>query len=821
MRVLHDTIANFRARRSRCAPANSCPDVALGTDSPWRHGWQELLFATIGAVLAAAAGFKFHAALISTTAAGADESWLHLAGQLAPALFEAGLAGWMLFGRRLLWPARIALCAFVGLSSVAFYKLLRGDESCGCFGEIRLNPAYVLAFDLAAVVALIHLRASDFRIAPRVWPVRLRRLAAFAVLSLCALLAIRHWPVRLEAATTDIQSAYHVVLKPESWIGHPLPLSQYIDQGQALERGDWIVVFHSDGCSMCREAVPKFEQLGDLLSGAGKAPRFALVEMPPFANPSSAARQKHLRCVLARLSDSKRWSVPLPTALRVSDGRVTAITNLAKEIVAASALLTASGAQTSGGRSSGAPATQRDATLLRETACGPLSLIAVLKSLGVELTERDEETMIDAAESRGTNLLQLKELAEKFGMHAFGADLSLAALRRLKRPAVVFVDGIGFAAVIGFRPGGVVVVRPLRSPRLESDEAFERSFGKTGHALIVSDRPSPNWAAAPTNASPVSGPRLRPASSLISTGRIYQHVWSAGIDLYNDGDAALTIHETRPSQVSTTVSVSETTVAPGGKTRLVAAGRREQTGSFTEYVVVTTNDPNGPIRKIPIRGYLDAPIAFSAPAVIADGLVVASGGEVTIPAALAEQVTPDSLLVDIDPTAPFALAEIRQLSGRNVEVILRLADSAKPGLYRFPMTVRGDATDSVATSVNVTASVVPRLRALPGSVWIRDDELQPGSRWSRRIRVDTHAPVSEAPSISWLRADWVASYVHAACEQPADGQWLLVLTPNPNGVTPNEADSNTANCLNLRFPGGESCILSVTLGNAAVVRPTD
>jgi hypothetical protein len=768
----------------------------------------------------AAAGFKFHAALISTTAAGADESWLHLAGQLAPALFEAGLAGWMLFGRRLLWPARIALCAFVGLSSVAFYKLLRGDESCGCFGEIRLNPAYVLAFDLAAVVALIHLRASDFRIAPRVWPVRLRRLAAFAVLSLCALLAIRHWPVRLEAATTDIQSAYHVVLKPESWIGHPLPLSQYIDQGQALERGDWIVVFHSDGCSMCREAVPKFEQLGDLLSGAGKAPRFALVEMPPFANPSSAARQKHSRCVLARLSDSKRWSVPLPTALRVSDGRVTAATSLAKEIVAASALLSSSGARTSEARRTGAPASQRDTALLRETACGPLSLIAALKSLGVELTERDEETMIDAAESRGTNLLQLKELAEQFGAHAFGANLSLAALRRLKRPAVVFVDGIGFAAVIGFRPGGVVVVRPLSSPRLEPDEAFERSFGKTGHALIVSDSPLPSWAAAPAVESPVSGPKLRPASSLISAGRIYQHTWSAGVDLYNDGDAALAIHELRPSQASTTVSVSERSIPPGGKTRLVAAGRHERTGSFTQYVVVSTNDPNGPIRKIPIRGYIDAPIAFSSSAVTFDGLVVGCGREVTIPAVLADQITPDALRVDIEPAAPLTLAEIRAPSGRNVVVALRLADAAKPGLYRFPVTVHGDDADSVEASVNLIVSVVPRLRALPGGVWIRGDEIESANRWSRRIRIETNAPVSGAPSVSWLREDLVASYVRAACEQDANGQWLLVLTPNPNGLTPNDADSNTANCLNLRFPGGESCILSITLGNAAVVRPT-
>ena len=47
-----------------------------------------------------------------------------------------------------------------------------------------------------------------------------------------------------------------------------------------------------------------------------------------------------------------------------------------------------------------------------ETACGPLSLLAVMDSMGVKVTAGERERILRASGSIGTCMLQLKEVAE-------------------------------------------------------------------------------------------------------------------------------------------------------------------------------------------------------------------------------------------------------------------------------------------------------------------------------------------------------------------------------------------------------------------------
>lgn len=51
--------------------------------------------------------------------------------------------------------ARVAaLAVFAGFCSVSLYQALSGEHSCGCFGNLPINPWYTLLFDLAAAAML-------------------------------------------------------------------------------------------------------------------------------------------------------------------------------------------------------------------------------------------------------------------------------------------------------------------------------------------------------------------------------------------------------------------------------------------------------------------------------------------------------------------------------------------------------------------------------------------------------------------------------------------------------------------------------------------
>lgn len=69
--------------------------------------------------------------------------------------------------------------------------------------------------------------------------------------------------------------------------------------------------------------------------------------------------------------------------------------------------------------------------MLREFACGPLSLLKVFDSLGVEISDQESRQITDAAGTTGTNMLQLKRLAEQQGVYSVGVELSASELARL------------------------------------------------------------------------------------------------------------------------------------------------------------------------------------------------------------------------------------------------------------------------------------------------------------------------------------------------------------------------------------------------------
>lgn len=73
---------------------------------------------------------------------------------LAASAFELFLGIWLITA---VFPAtarRVALVCFLGLAGVALYKVSTSQESCGCLGDLHVDPKYVFLLDVLVVFLL-------------------------------------------------------------------------------------------------------------------------------------------------------------------------------------------------------------------------------------------------------------------------------------------------------------------------------------------------------------------------------------------------------------------------------------------------------------------------------------------------------------------------------------------------------------------------------------------------------------------------------------------------------------------------------------------
>lgn len=75
--------------------------------------------------------------------------------QIAVIECEIFLAAWLLWGTCPLGSWGTALAAFIIFAGVSAYQGWIGRASCGCFGQLSVNPWYVFGIDLAVLLALI------------------------------------------------------------------------------------------------------------------------------------------------------------------------------------------------------------------------------------------------------------------------------------------------------------------------------------------------------------------------------------------------------------------------------------------------------------------------------------------------------------------------------------------------------------------------------------------------------------------------------------------------------------------------------------------
>jgi len=301
----------------------------------------DLVRVILGMILLTAAGLKgYQLATEPVPDTGIlDSRWF----LIAVVEFELLFGLWLLANLRPRWTRRAAVLCFGLFAAVSLYKALSGTASCGCFGRVAVNPWYTFTLDTVAVLALLRWRpagmASSMLVPSRAFALRSTAVTlAWLSVGLPAAVAMgTYQPAVLAEDGVVMGDGNLVILEPEEWTGKRFPLLPFIEDSpgklkpgerplrERLAEGNWIVVLYHHDCPKCQESMPEYEKLAHGSAADPKAPRVALIEVPPYGNTNSLKLSSDAPCAFARLSDGNEWFVQTPVVLNITDSLATGV----------------------------------------------------------------------------------------------------------------------------------------------------------------------------------------------------------------------------------------------------------------------------------------------------------------------------------------------------------------------------------------------------------------------------------------------------------------------------------------------------------------
>jgi hypothetical protein len=277
-----------------------------------------------GLLLAIAAVLKVHQAA-NVPVYDSDEtiSRMFSAGVIELELF---MSCWLLSG---LWPrkSRVAvLLLFTVFSAISAVKLIRGDDSCGCLGDLAVHPGISLLLDTgvfvglwvekprtriknaclmqsemtrAAVAGLVFLTVGGVSFAAVVWPAKYSTLDDHGRIT----------------NQSDL-----VILRPKQWMGKMLPLLDHIMPADKLGHGHWIVVLHRANCSKCAKAIARYRATAQELASSDAEVQIALISIDA---DSMGGDDPHI--LYGCLRNDRSWFARTPTEIVIENGIVKSV----------------------------------------------------------------------------------------------------------------------------------------------------------------------------------------------------------------------------------------------------------------------------------------------------------------------------------------------------------------------------------------------------------------------------------------------------------------------------------------------------------------
>jgi hypothetical protein len=234
--------------------------------------------------------------------------------------FELFFGVWLILGMlpKLTWFATVG--CFSVFTLVSFYEAILGEKSCGCFGNVTVNPWVTTVFDLLVIALLVYVRPSGMKNTETLKCFLDRyssRLMFCAGIFLLSGGATYNWIVqtnheRLEHVGQVLESNV-VQLDPKSWIGKKFPLRDYVVDGQELMQGTWTVLLVRSGCERCAEAKAQ------LVKNTEQNQHFVAI-LDVVSKMSQPNVNENIRNY--RLTYDITWIVDAPIVLVLQDGTV-------------------------------------------------------------------------------------------------------------------------------------------------------------------------------------------------------------------------------------------------------------------------------------------------------------------------------------------------------------------------------------------------------------------------------------------------------------------------------------------------------------------
>lgn len=309
-----------------------------------------IIMTLAGLLLAVAALLKAHEALTIYIPPWREHGiWESYEFFLFQIPLEFALGVWILSGvfRKASWLA--ALLAFFAFIIITFIKGLLGLESCGCFGQIHVNPWYTLTFiDIPFFVLLLIFQPRGEKLLPPPWPHPLHALATaipaigFMAVAAPILVAFRpefkkpeSWtPVARPVLPAPLQNPSDQpepqtpTLPPADPQTQPSasepavpqwPWLQYIDIADQLKTGIAVILMYHHDCPTCAQMVPLYDQYARQMARQGEQNlTIAFIAIPPYSENGPVPDDTP--CLKGHLSDREKWAIMSPYVVALIDG---------------------------------------------------------------------------------------------------------------------------------------------------------------------------------------------------------------------------------------------------------------------------------------------------------------------------------------------------------------------------------------------------------------------------------------------------------------------------------------------------------------------
>ena len=246
---------------------------------------------------------------------------------LTPVLIAAefGLAFLVLAGVYWSVVRRILLLVFSGFACYSLLLAIQGAESCGCFGQLKVNPWWTFALDIFVLLGLglEILRKGQLRdgkeFSKTTWAKPCLAFGSVLSVGMCTGLLLYLNPIKSSAGVVFQQVGELVILEPEDWVGLSFPLAEHVDV--KLNSGEWSVLLHRHDCPKCQETIAKLEAA----YGTDQTRQIAIIEVPPYGQ---SHRDESLNGFShGRLIDDREWFVQTPVVIRLKDGIIASVSD--------------------------------------------------------------------------------------------------------------------------------------------------------------------------------------------------------------------------------------------------------------------------------------------------------------------------------------------------------------------------------------------------------------------------------------------------------------------------------------------------------------